>query len=64
MNKEHEAKKYTLKVCDHKLSVFDLSPEMIYKAYKAGWEGKEASVRQSMQEIESDLLQWDLIKID
>lgn len=55
MNKEHEAKKYTLKVCDHKLSVFDLSPEMIYKAYKAGWEAKEQSLKQDMETVYADI---------
>lgn len=59
MNKEHEAKKYTLQVCGDKLSVFDFSPEMIYKAYKAGWEAKEASLRQSLEEIEKEIVTWE-----
>ncbi len=55
MNKEHEAKKYTLQVFDTKISVYDFTPEMIYKAYKAGWEAKEQSLKQDLETVYADI---------
>jgi len=55
MNKEHEAKKYTLEVFSHKTSVYDFGPEMILNAFLAGWNKKEESMKQDMETVYAEI---------
>lgn len=51
MNKEHEAKKYTLKVFNPKASVYDFTPEMIKDAFIAGWNRRGEVLDAEIDEI-------------
>lgn len=53
------AKEYTQTVFDVNASVYDFTPEMILKAYIAGWDAKENSVKPTQAEIEADIVTWE-----